>query len=215
MNYSADTPAIGALTDVNASAMSPPVAVPIVAGAPLEVTHVCAAKEDVRSRKRPREADPGAPRVTGVEIAAAQIREHAVIAEHAAQTYPGAGAPVWFASALQGALQRTQAHLLQQVQRMQAGLLQQVQRMQAHAESRSIARVLNSAISEDGFALHPLVGNDGAVPSGFPATTDELKGMRGADVNALLQAYGLVPIGNVAHRRQQLGTFLGLYSRFH
>ncbi|XXQ35039.1 Protein of unknown function (DUF3294) [Plasmodiophora brassicae] len=204
MNYSADTPAIGALTDVNASAMSPPVAVPIVAGAPLEVTHVCAAKEDVRSRKRPREADPGAPRVTGVEIAAAQIREHAVIAEHAAQTYPGAGAPVWFASALQGALQRTQAHLLQQVQRMQA-----------HAESRSIARVLNSAISEDGFALHPLVGNDGAVPSGFPATTEELKGMRGADVNALLQANGLVPRGNVAHRRQQLGTFLGLYSRFH
>ncbi|SPR01563.1 unnamed protein product (mitochondrion) [Plasmodiophora brassicae] len=167
-----------------------PARAPVASAADVE-----AAGADSHARKRLRRANQAAPAVTDAEVIAASIRTHAVVGEHAAQAYLGAGEPAWFAPAIANAL------------------LPIMNALQHGDESRSISRLINSQLSQDVFPIDPLVNNTGAVPAGFPATTAALKAMPGPDVDGLLAAYGLVPHGNVVDRRRQLGRFLGLYHR--
>ncbi|XXQ39471.1 Uncharacterized protein PBTT_09639 [Plasmodiophora brassicae] len=99
--YSASLPA---LAPVASAAVSPPVAPGIAASAALDPPDVEAAVADSHARKRLSRANQAAPAVTDAEVIADSIRTHAVVGEHAAQAYPGAGAPAWFAPAIANAL---------------------------------------------------------------------------------------------------------------
>ena len=85
-----------------------------MAGGALDVADIARAKDDYRARKKLKHANLAAPSVTVAEVESAAIRHHAIVSEHAAHSYAGAGAPAWFAAALrraatlQDAVQQTQ-----------------------------------------------------------------------------------------------------------
>ncbi|KAF0761174.1 hypothetical protein AaE_003467 [Aphanomyces astaci] len=103
MNYTVAVPALNALANPHANAIAPVFAPAIAPGNPLDINDVLAATDDFVSRNRLREVDGDC--VTDAEMGAARVRRHAVLGEHAASMYPGAGAPAWFAPAMQAAMQ--------------------------------------------------------------------------------------------------------------
>ncbi|GLD93835.1 hypothetical protein PINS_up002440 [Pythium insidiosum] len=198
----------------------------VVAGGAVDVADIARAKDDSRARKKLKRANLAAPSVIVAEVESAAIRNHAIVSEHAAHLYAGAGAPAWFAAALrplQDAVQglrddfQQHQHALQEIHDIvqhNHNAVQRGQQVLRHAESRNISRLINGQISQDGIAIEPLVDNTGAIPNGFPATTHDLKHLPRADVDAILAAYGQIPRGNIDARRRQLGVWLGLRQRF-
>ena len=103
--YSTDIPALPNLADANARAVSPMQAADVRTRTPLNMADVAAADSDLRARKKLRQMADAVPPVTDAEVMGAAIRRHAAISEHAAQSYPAAGAPAWFAPAMERILQ--------------------------------------------------------------------------------------------------------------
>ncbi len=103
MNYTTAVPALNALADRHANTVAPVHAPAIVLGTPRNINDVQAATDDVKSRKNLREVDGN--RVTDAEMGAARVRRHVILGENAVGMYPGAGAPAWFAPAMQVVLQ--------------------------------------------------------------------------------------------------------------
>ncbi|ORY41276.1 hypothetical protein BCR33DRAFT_718919, partial [Rhizoclosmatium globosum] len=98
----------------------------------------------------------------------------------------GLAAPPWFGPAMAAALNVFGATMRQE---------------RAIAESRSLARLINSRIFLDTQAIKP-------------PRQQALKSLQSAPLNALLTAYDLNVNGTLQIRRARLGIFLGLVSRF-
>ena len=115
----------------------------------------------------------------------------------------GAGPPAWA-----HALLALPAAIAQQL----AANAQQIAQQGAAIAALS-ARIVNSVAEADGDALQPVPNAAGApVPAGFPATRGAIHNMVGPAVNAMLQYYGIAPVGGVAARRRQLRRAIGIRS---
>ncbi|ETV84923.1 hypothetical protein H257_02820 [Aphanomyces astaci] len=197
-NYTAAVPALNALADPHANAIAPVCSPAVAVGNPRNINDVQAATDDVESRKRLRKVDGN--RVTDAEMGTARDRRHIVLGQNAVRMYPGAGAPAWFAPAMQVALQP---------------IIHAVQALR-HTESRGIARMINSNVCQDNDMIEALVDNHGTIPAILAPgmTLGMLKALPPATVDALLAAYGQVAVGNKAARRSQLCVWLGLKQGF-
>ncbi|ETV84925.1 hypothetical protein H257_02822 [Aphanomyces astaci] len=189
-NYTAAVPD-SALADPHANTIASIHAPAVAAGNPRNINDVQAATEDVESRKRL--GNVHGNRETDAEMGAARVRRHVVLGENAVSMYPSAEAPAWFAPAMQVALQPL-----------------------LHAESRGIARMINSNVCQDNDMIEALVDNHGTIPALLPGglTLGILKALPPATVDALLSAYDQVAVGNEAARRRQLCVWLGLKQGF-
>jgi hypothetical protein len=98
MNYSTNFPALPPLP----AATNIPVAPGVVANTPLNDDNILAAEEETAARKKLRIQDPTA--INSNQLTESIIRKQAIINEHAAMVYAGAGAPGWFAPALAAAI---------------------------------------------------------------------------------------------------------------
>jgi hypothetical protein len=94
MPYSVAFPSSTALADHRA-ALSDRIAPALNAGDNLDKVHLSQAKKEIDFRNA-----IGPESVTGEEMLASEIRRHALLTEHAVQSYPGAGAPAWFQEAM-------------------------------------------------------------------------------------------------------------------
>lgn len=214
--YGANIPPLRDLANAHALDVAPAGAPLVVAGGASDVADSARAKDDYRARKKLKNTNLAAPSVTVAEVESAAIRHHAIVSEHAAHSYAGAGAPAWFAAAL-----RLLQDAVQQIQHAYVSFPLYVSTtavvlMDACycSESRNISRLINGQLSQDGIAIEPLVDNTGAIPNGFPVTTHDVKHLPRADVDAILAAYGQTPRRNLDARRRQLGMWLGLRQRF-
>jgi len=115
MNYSTNIPALPPLPAAAHIRTAPGV----VANTPLSEDDILAAEEETGVRKKLRIRDPTT--ISANQLAASISRKQAIINEHAAVVYAGAGAPGWFAPALTAALapinvtlQSLQAHAANQ-----------------------------------------------------------------------------------------------------
>jgi hypothetical protein len=84
-------------------------------------------------------------------------------------------------------------------------------------EQRLSERMQNFGKVYDDDTITTLVGINGQYPNPFPATIWELAHLMDAQLNTLLQAYGLTPVHptNVVQRRQQLAYFFGMRVTMH
>jgi hypothetical protein len=94
MNYSTNFPALPPLP----AATNIPVAPGVVANTPLNDDNILAAQEETAARKKLRIRNPTA--INTNQLTESIIRKQAIINEHAAMVYAGAGAPGWFAPAI-------------------------------------------------------------------------------------------------------------------
>ena len=114
--YGANIPPLPDLANAHALDVAPAGAPLVVAGGALDVADIARAKDDYRARKKLKHANLAAPSVTVAEVESAAIRHHAIVSEHAAHSYAGAGAPAWFAPALAAALAPALAAALRPLQ---------------------------------------------------------------------------------------------------
>ncbi|GLE11589.1 hypothetical protein PINS_up024099 [Pythium insidiosum] len=98
--HGVNIPPLPDLANADALDVVPAGAPRVVAGGALDVADIARAKDDYRARKKLKHANLAAPSVTVAEVESAAIRHHAIVSEHAAHLYAGAGAPAWFAAAL-------------------------------------------------------------------------------------------------------------------
>ncbi|KAF0690190.1 Aste57867_18381 [Aphanomyces stellatus] len=211
------------VADVNGLQTAPERAEGINAGDPLDIVHISHAQRDRRGRKKLKTSGREPPTVTSPEVISAVIREHAIISAHASRAYPGAGVPDWFMPAIEIALRPIQRRLnqverrLNQVERRLNQRLNQIENRLiqeiGQVESRGIARLVNSQLTQETFALQPVIAANGMVPPHFPATILMLRGLGSRRVNTLLRAYRLSEAGELNERRARLGNYLGLYNR--
>jgi hypothetical protein len=210
MNYGTAIPPLPQLASADGQARTGhDAAAGIGTGTALVLTDVTNAQKETRSRKRVRCNNHN--HVNEDEMAAAIIREHAVVASHASQAYAGAGAPAWFAPAMANALapvMTQQNNLMTQQNNLmtQQNVLRDELR---HAESRAVLRSYNSSISTNDTRLEILVGNNGVIPANFPADITALRGLTAARVDGVLTAYGQNLVGTVEERRRRLAKFIG------
>jgi hypothetical protein len=221
--YTANIPALPPVVSAQAQALNALAAPAIQAGTPLNTQDVLAAQLEAQARQNMRLHNDMS--VNNDELAEAEIRAHAVISSHAQQQFPGAGAPAWFGPAMQAALaplqnqmnvMQNQMNALQNqtnvLQNQMIGMQNQMNEMQNHmnfSERRNVARVYNSIVREENVPLQQLVDNNGVYPNGFPADAAALKHLSSAQVNVLLQAYGIATHGTLPQRKKRLANFIG------
>ena len=122
------------------------------------------------------------PLATDIEIAESQVRLHAIVAEHAAQTY-GGGMPPW-AQNLQQTLQN-----MQQTQ-------QNMQQTQLELSAMMRNQRIRSGNTKDQTWSPLLVETTGVNPVGFasalfPANRNLVMGLTGAELDNLEVAYNV------------------------
>ena len=129
-------------------------------------------------------------------------------------------APLWFHNwAVGQEALRVQREIDQDALRVQREIDQEALRVQRHGELVLI--ITNSPIKwENSRALNPnshiypisqlQIDGNVAVPDNFPLVRGNLLALPGAEVDALLQFYGLDINGNVNHRRIRLGRHIGI-----
>jgi hypothetical protein len=231
MNYGTAIPPLPPLASADGQARAGhDAATGIGAGTALVLMDVTNAQKETESRKWAQYKNHD--HVTEDEMAAAIVREHAVVASHASQAYAGAGAPAWFAPAMANALAPVTTQLnnlttqqnnlttqLNNLTTHQNNLTTQLNNLTTqlndlrgdlrHAESRAVSRSYNSSINTNDTRLEILVGNNGVIPANFPADITALRGLSALHVNGLLTAYGQNLVGTVEERRRRLATFIG------
>jgi chromosome segregation ATPase len=116
--------------------------------------------------------------------------------------------------ASQQQMQASQQQILASLQQMQASQQQMHQQLAAlggrldRLEANMGPRMHNRLCGDDQ-PLLPLVGANGNLPPGFPATPVALAALVGAAVDALLAAYQLPAGGTLRARRDRLRCFVG------
>jgi hypothetical protein len=137
--------------------------------------------------------------VTPEELGLAKTREVAVAAENAAVLFPAAGAPAWFAPAMQAAMQAAMQVALQP-------LRVSIERAWNSSAGDGLTKpwnVIPFANGED-----PTVG-----PHNLPQirNLNDLNQLNGAQLTAYLAGYAQQVTNPIAARRRSLGQFLGYY----
>ncbi|KAI9310668.1 hypothetical protein DFJ73DRAFT_887816 [Zopfochytrium polystomum] len=234
MNYQAAVPPLpppAAAEAVAYLAAAAPPAAGVAAGDPLSAAHVSAAAVETRVRKRLR-AD--APQVLSAEESvAAAVREHALLAHHAAQQYPGAGAPAWFGPAIENAIENAIRPLARQVENLTGRVDDIADMLNAKIENARI-RSINLHCFSAGLPLgavlkettgHPLREPNNPVLAAlqrpvrpgtrlpgfafFPANGLQVIDLRNEHLNDLEWFYNIdLGPAPIASRRKELETYL-------
>jgi hypothetical protein len=188
MSYSADIPAAG-----------------VAQGTPLDLDDVADASRQKHRRLKLRAIGLA----TNADVAAASIREHQLISEHARARVPG-GTPAW-AQALSAQIQAQGVQLQAQIQAQSVQLQAQIQaqgvqlQAQLQALNTQLVRVTNSSATHDADVLQPVPNAAHQLPDiWFPATLRELRTCTAARATDLLMFYNIAAAATGAdaqHRR--------------